>query len=228
VDEFAAHSENLLSKESTYLGVGAALSKEKSGFDTIFCDQDFFVRMPSLPCCREQRTHLVFWKTLLKNSSFACGMRFTDRGLYRMKLKRLTANGEKVWALIMEIGDEPMTELEKFAREHQVASAHFVAIGAFERVTLAYFDWQQKEYQEIPLDEQVEVLTMAGDIALKDGKPKIHAHLVVGRSDGTTRGGHLKEARVRPTLEVMLSESPGHLRRRFDPVSGLALIDPEV
>ncbi len=143
-----------------------------------------------------------------------------------MKSKLLTADGEKVWAVIMEIGDEPMSALQKFAQEQEIAAAHFTAIGAFERVTLAYFDWQEKKYREIPLDEQVEVLTMAGDIALKDGKPKIHAHVVVGRSDGTTRGGHLKQATVRPTLEVMLSQSPAHLRRRFDPVSGLALIDP--
>jgi hypothetical protein len=76
------------------------------------------------------------------------------------------------------------------------------------------------------VNEQVEVLTMTGDTALKDGDPEVHAHLIVGRSDGTTRGGHLKKARMRPTLEVMLTESPADLRHTFDETSGLALIDP--
>ncbi len=143
-----------------------------------------------------------------------------------MKTKELNYDGEKTWAIIFEIDEDPKSGLENFAREHHVTAARFTAIGAFRKVLLAYFDWETKKYRDIPIDEQVEVLAMAGDIALKGRKPEVHAHLVVGRSDGTTRGGHLKKARVRPTLEVMLTESPANLRRKFDPVSGLALIDP--
>jgi predicted DNA-binding protein with PD1-like motif len=84
---------------------------------------------------------------------------------------------------------------------------------------------EKKDYDKIPVREQVEVLSLVGDITLTEkGEPKVHAHVVLGRSDGTTRGGHLVEARVRPTLEVMLIESPRHLRRKHDPQSGLALI----
>ena len=100
------------------------------------------------------------------------------------------------------------------------------AIGAFSSVKLGYFDWETKAYRTIPVDEQVEVLSLLGDVATKDGEPAVHAHVVVGRSDGTTRGGHLLEAHVRPTLEVILDESPSHLRKRHDPESGLALIRP--
>ena len=57
-----------------------------------------------------------------------------------------------------------------------------------------------------------------------EGKPTVHAHVVVGCWDGSTRGGHLLQAHVRPTLEVMLVESPAHLQKRHDPESGLALI----
>jgi uncharacterized protein len=91
---------------------------------------------------------------------------------------------------------------------------------------LAYFDWETKEYQEFSIDEQVEVLALTGDICEKDdGNPQVHAHVVVGMKDGTTRGGHLRKAWVRPTLEVVLTESPAHLKRTFDPNSGLMLID---
>jgi predicted DNA-binding protein with PD1-like motif len=72
--------------------------------------------------------------------------------------------------------------------------------------------------------EQVEVLSLIGDVALQDGEPKVHAHVVVGRADGSTRGGHLVEAHVRPTLELTLTESPAHLHKQFDPESDLALI----
>ena len=142
-----------------------------------------------------------------------------------MRSKLLYDGGEKTWALIYETGDEVVAGLQRFAKEHKPRSAHFTAIGAFQDVVLAYFDWPTKKYQPLPLKEQVEVLTLAGDIAWKDdGEPVVHAHVVVGRSDGTTRGGHLKEAHVRPTLELILVEYPRHLERKPDPESGLALI----
>ncbi len=101
-----------------------------------------------------------------------------------------------------------MAGLKQFAERMKLGAAQITAIGAFREVTLGYFDWEKKEYQKIPVNEQVEVLSMIGDVAQEQGKPKVHVHVVVGRSDGTTRGGHLMEAHVRPTLEVILTESP--------------------
>ncbi len=143
-----------------------------------------------------------------------------------MKSKLLhEANGQRTFALIYEIGDELLAGLKQFAKEHRPRSAHFTAIGAFQDVVLAYFDWPTKQYLEIPVNEQVEVLTLSGDIAWKeDGDPVIHAHGVVGRKDGSTRGGHVKSAHVRPTLELILSEYPKHLERKHDPETGLTLI----
>jgi predicted DNA-binding protein with PD1-like motif len=133
-------------------------------------------------------------------------------------------NGEKTYVLIFETGDDAMEGLREFARSKTLSAAHFTAIGAFQHVTLGYFSWEMKEYQKIPLMEQVEVLSLIGDIAEKDGEAAVHAHVVVGRFDGSTRGGHLMEGRVRPTLEVILTESPSHLQKKLDPESGLALI----
>ena len=97
--------------------------------------------------------------------------------------------------------------------------------GAVRDVTLGYYDIEKKEYLKIPMKGQFKVLSLIGDIALDDsGKPKLHAHIVIGQFDGTTRGGNLLEAQVRPTLEVILEESPTQLQRRFDAESGLALI----
>ncbi len=142
-----------------------------------------------------------------------------------MKGKLISSAGDKTYAVIFDTGDEVVKGLTDFAREQRLADSHFTAIGAFQDVTLGYFDWEKKEYQKIPLREQVEVLSLVGDVALKpNGSPQLHAHVVVGRADGTTRGGHLLEAHVRPTLEVVLVESPVHLQRLHDPESGLALI----
>jgi predicted DNA-binding protein with PD1-like motif len=134
--------------------------------------------------------------------------------------------GLRTYAVILSTDDEAASALASFATEHHLGGSHFTAIGAFSRAVVAYFDWQTKAYQHIRIDEQVEVLSLVGDIALDQGQPKVHAHLVIGKSDGSAHGGHLIEGHVRPTLEVILTEMPRHLHKRFDPESGLALIDP--
>jgi len=144
-----------------------------------------------------------------------------------MKAKVLHADGERTIALVFETGDDPMEGLLDFAKRGKLTSGHFTAIGAFEQATLGYFDWARRDYIRIPIREQVEVLSLVGDIALEGQTPKVHAHVVVGKPDGTAHGGHLLEARVRPTLEVILVQPPGHLRRRFDARSKLALIEIE-
>ena len=141
-----------------------------------------------------------------------------------MKSKLLEPYGPKTFALVFDAGDEAMAGLLSFAKEHNVAGAHFTGLGAFERVVLGYYDWEKKEYLKIAVDEQVEALSLIGDVALEKNQPKIHAHLVVGKRGGATAGGHFLEGHVRPTLEVILTETPAHLTREFDPKSGLALI----
>ena len=133
---------------------------------------------------------------------------------------------EGVWALVFDAGDEAFSLLSDWVREHGVTSARLTAIGGFERAVVGWFDWREKDYERIPVEEQVEVLSLVGDVALSpDGEPVVHAHAVLGRRGGATVGGHLLEGRVRPTLEVVLDETPAHLRKRHDPETGLALID---
>jgi predicted DNA-binding protein with PD1-like motif len=133
--------------------------------------------------------------------------------------------GLRTFAVIFDTSDDPLEGLARFAREHGVRGAQLTAIGAFQRVTLGYFDWTRKDYRRIAFDEQLEVLALTGNVAVKDGEPALHIHVVLGRGDGTAHGGHLLEASVRPTLEVVVVETPGHLQRRADRVTGLALID---
>ena len=141
-----------------------------------------------------------------------------------MKSKCVNDGTEKTFVLILDEGDDPMSILTDFAGKQNITAGKFTAIGAFKRAVVGYYDMSSQEYKKIPVDEQVEVLSLIGDIACREDEPKVHAHVVLGRSDGTVRGGHLIEASVRPTLEIVLVESPGYLRRRMDPRSGLALI----
>jgi uncharacterized protein len=141
-----------------------------------------------------------------------------------MKSKLISEDAQRTFAVILDTGDEAIACLTAFAGEHRLSASQFSALGAFHDCVLGYFDWRKKDYMRIPLDEQVEVLALLGDIALDAGVPKLHAHVVVGKADGTAHGGHLLEAHVRPTLEVIITESPAHLQRRSDPETGLALI----
>src|SRR5262249_42104285 len=101
----------------------------------------------------------------------------------------------------------------------------FTAIGAFEKAQIGYFDFSSKEYKKISVDEQTEVLSLTGDIAVYEDKPQAHAHAVLGKSNGTTMGGHLLKAIVRPTLEVILTESPSYLNKKMSKEYGIPLID---
>ena len=143
-----------------------------------------------------------------------------------MKSKLLfEENGLKTFAVVFDKDEEVKEPLLTFASQNDLSSAQFTAIGAFSEVTLGYFDRQTKTYRPIPIQEQVEVLSFSGNIAQKDGEPKLHAHVVIGKSDGTAHGGHLLRGKVWPTLEMIISETPKHLQRVQDEETGLALID---
>jgi predicted DNA-binding protein with PD1-like motif len=132
----------------------------------------------------------------------------------------------KQYAVIFYQGDEAFSGLVEFAEKYHVTSAHFAAIGALNRATLGWFDPQRKMYKKIPINGQHEVIGMSGDIALYQGKPVVHTHMVVGSPDGTTRAGHVLEAYVSPTVEVMVIVDPIAMKKRFDPATDLTLIDP--
>jgi uncharacterized protein len=134
----------------------------------------------------------------------------------------------KQYAVIFYQGDEAFSGLLEFAEKYHVTSAHFTAIGALNRATLGWFDPQRKMYKKIPIDGQHEVIGMSGDIALYQGKPVVHAHMVVGSPDGTARAGHVLDAYVSPTLEVMVTVDPITMKKRFDPETDLTLIDPSL
>jgi uncharacterized protein len=145
-----------------------------------------------------------------------------------MQVKQLSeANGVREFAVIFRPGDEPYAGLTQFATEQHIRSAHFTAIGGFSDARLAWFDLDRKMFRVIPVTNQVEVVSLVGDIALLDGKPQVHMHCVVAYPDGTTRGGHILGAHVTPLLEVFVTADPVKLVKKRDPEHGLTLIEPD-
>lgn len=145
-------------------------------------------------------------------------------------MKEITLHREgdhrRTFAFVLDAGEEPVTLLADRAKAYALASCQVTAVGGFARATLGYFDRARRNYLKIPIDDQVEVLSLLGDIAHEDGERVVHVHCVVGLRDGTTRGGLLLDAQVWPTLEMIVTEWPTFLQKRFDPEVGLALIEP--
>ena len=137
------------------------------------------------------------------------------------------AEGQRTFVVVLASGNEVLSSIQDFVEREKVRAAAITAIGALSEATLLYFDWNKKSYEKIPVDEQVEVASLIGDVAEgPDGNPALHIHLVVGTRDGSAKAGHLGRAVVRPTLEVVVTESPAHLRKVKDRETGLALIRP--
>jgi predicted DNA-binding protein with PD1-like motif len=163
-----------------------------------------------------------------KGGEYVAPSEAVPRGKAPKMQVQLLNHGEptKQYAVIFYQGDEAFSGLREFAEKYNITSAHFTAIGAVNGATLGWFDSQRKMYKKIPINGQHEVIGMSGDIALYQGKPVVHTHMMVGSPDGTTQGGHVLEAYVSPTLEVMVTEDPVTMQKRFDPATDLTLIDP--
>jgi len=145
----------------------------------------------------------------------------------RVRLVSTQPDGTRTYALILSQGDDVATALLAFANDQKIQSAHFSAIGAVRDPEVAWFDVGRREYKGMTLREQMEVLNLSGDVALgADGRPVVHAHIALARSDGAAWGGHLLGATVSPTLEVFVTAYPVALQKRLDPATGLQLIDP--
>ena len=141
-----------------------------------------------------------------------------------MKYQLINDDQQKTFAVILESGEEVMQKILEFAKAQKISASQFTAIGAFSETIVGFFDFSIKDYKKIPFKQQMEVLTLNGDITLFKGEYKIHAHVVLGKEDGRAHGGHLLKATVHPTLELILNESPAYLSREMDKESGLALI----
>jgi len=142
------------------------------------------------------------------------------------KAALLSDGDAKTYLLVYHTGQEVMQGLLAFARKHKLVAGHLTGIGAISDAVIGYFDPRTKTYLRNPEKGQAEVLSLTGNLALYDNEPFFHVHVALGLRDGSARGGHLFEATVRPTVELVLTTYPKAVRRRIDPETGLPLLDP--
>jgi len=142
-----------------------------------------------------------------------------------MKSKIVEDADVVTYVVVCDAGDEAMASLKQFARSERLEAAQITGVGGFERATVGWFDRSARQFRRIPVDEPSEVLSLIGDVAEAQDGPGLNVHVVLGLSDGTTRGGHLLEGQVFPTLELVVTENPAELRRVMHPDLGVALID---
>jgi len=144
-----------------------------------------------------------------------------------MKSRIIDSTGtSQIRIAVLDSGEDAFATLQGFARDAGLSAASITAIGAFEQATVGWFDFSAKRYKKIEIDEQCEVLSAVGDMAVgDDGAAGLHVLFVLALSDGPPRGGHLLRGIVRPPLEVVITEPPAILRRRYRSDLGIALID---
>ena len=126
--------------------------------------------------------------------------------------------------MVLDTGDEVIETLQRFASEHVTTSAFFHGLGAFREVTVAWWNPESLQYEDIRVDDQVEVLSIQGNLTRVSDGFKVHAHAVLGRRGGATIGGHVKRGVVHPTLELHVSITDNVIHRERDQATGLDLI----
>ena len=142
-----------------------------------------------------------------------------------MKSKSIREGPDRVFVLILDQGEDAFKAVADFANRERIDGASVTAIGAFSEAKVGWFDPVAKKYKPIAVNEQCEVLSLMGDIAQgDDGKASVHLHAVLGLQDGSLRGGHFLSGSVQPTLEVTITETVAHLRRKKRADLGIALI----
>lgn len=150
-------------------------------------------------------------------------------GGYRlgMRQREIQDGQRRVLVVACDKGDDPVDAVTRAVRDAGVRAAQVTAVGGLRSAEVGYFDRRDRAYARIRVTEQVEVLSLVGDVAARDGEPQLHAHVVLGRRDGSTVGGHLLGGEVWPILEVIVTEVGPALAKRVDPETGLALLAPE-
>jgi predicted DNA-binding protein with PD1-like motif len=146
-----------------------------------------------------------------------------------VKVKLISGNDStKTYAIIFAKGDEVMSGLKEFAIKYHVKSAHFNAIGDASSVKFGWYDISKKKFKVMHLNEFAEITSLAGDITLYNDNPVVHAHISMATQDGIVHGGHLFEAFISPTLQLMMTVEPAALYKKLDPETGILIIDPDL
>jgi len=146
----------------------------------------------------------------------------------KYRLLNETGRGHKTYIVVMQRGDDVLSGLTEFAEKNNITFASFTGLGAMSSTRIGCYDREKQMYHIVPVKGQAETVSFIGNITLFNGKPIVHVHMSVSQSDGTVRGGHLFNAIVWPTLEVMVTVEPTAIYKKKEADTGFALTDPDL
>lgn len=127
--------------------------------------------------------------------------------------------------LRIDPGEEICRSLLDLAEEQKIELASVSGLGAINRFTVCVYDTLTKEFHVNHFEGAYEIASLTGTLTEKDGQPYLHVHMSAGDAGGAVVGGHLKEAYVSATAEIVVAVIPGHVGRRMDEEIGLNLFE---
>lgn len=132
---------------------------------------------------------------------------------------------DDMYIIKLEKGEDLITALSSFCVREGIDNAHFSGIGAAENISCGYYALEEKKYYFTQYPELVEVVSLSGNVALKEGRPFIHVHGLFTDRNNQAFGGHIEHMSVGIVLEVILHVLPTSIERRLDDGTGLALFE---
>ena len=138
-------------------------------------------------------------------------------------MKKILKNNEK-YVLSFQIGENLQEELVKFCADEDIKSAFFVGLGGLQELELSYYNLSEKRYEDINIKENLEIVSLTGNISKLNNDTIIHMHGVFSNSKANTIGGHVKKIVVSGTCEIFLTVFDGFIERRYDDTTGLNLM----
>lgn len=119
----------------------------------------------------------------------------------KMRVTETTSTAH-VFDVNFSTGDEIVSGLTDLAIKHRITSGHLTGLGGVSSALLVWGDPEINAFKTISVDERGELVSLVGHIAMRDGQPNVHLHAVVSFKDGSTKAGHVVEARVQPRAEI--------------------------
>jgi predicted DNA-binding protein with PD1-like motif len=137
-----------------------------------------------------------------------------------MRFQRL---GER-YQIRFESGEQVAASLLVWLEAEGIGYATMTGLGAVSGATVSYWNSETREYEQHQLDEQMEIVSLIGNVSIKEGQPFTHIHVTLGRRDLSIVGGHFNDAIVHPNLEVWVRPEAQAVERTLDESCGLYLM----
>lgn len=128
------------------------------------------------------------------------------------------------YVIRLEKGEEIVTKVKELCEKEDVKLASLSGIGAVNKVTAGLFRTKEKKYVSKTYEEDMEIVSLGGNVSCMNGETYLHFHISVANEAGEVRGGHLTEAFISATGELVLTRIEGTVDREYSDEIGLNLL----